>query len=123
MWILICTYAYFVITPIDFYIAAFFVGLVMGGIQSLSRSTYSKFIPDGTNDTTSFFSFYDVAEKIGIVIGMVIFGYVEATSGDMRFSVLALIAFFVVGFLALFFVPKNENSAVADRELEENSKR
>ena len=65
LWILICTYAYFVVTPNDFYIAAFFVGLVMGGIQSLSRSTYSKFIPSDTKDTTSFFSFYDVAEKVG----------------------------------------------------------
>jgi len=67
-WLIICIYAYFVITPVDFYIAAGCVGLVMGGIQALSRSTYSKFLPE-TTDTTSFFSFYDVAEKIGIVIG------------------------------------------------------
>ena len=76
LWILICTYAYFVVTPNDFYIAAFFVGLVMGGIQSLSRSTYSKFIPSDTKDTTSFFSFYDVAEEVGIVIGMLTYGYI-----------------------------------------------
>jgi UMF1 family MFS transporter len=93
-WILICTYAYFVITPNDFYIAAAFVGLVMGGIQSLSRSTYSKFIPEDTKDTTSFFSFYDVAEKIGIVIGM------------FTYAILFLILFFVIGLLLLLRVPK-----------------
>lgn len=106
LWILICTYAYFVITPIDFYIAAFFVGLVMGGIQSLSRSTYSKFIPDGTNDTTSFFSFYDVAEKIGIVIGMFTYGYIADVTGKIQNAILFLILFFVVGLLLLFRVPK-----------------
>lgn len=105
-WILICTYAYFVVTPNDFYIAAGFVGLVMGGIQSLSRSTYSKFIPDGTNDTTSFFSFYDVAEKIGIVIGMFTYGYIADVTGKIQNAILFLILFFVVGLLLLFRVPK-----------------
>ncbi len=106
LWILICTYAYFVITPNDFYIAAFFVGLVMGGIQSLSRSTYSKFIPEGTNDTTSFFSFYDVAEKIGIVIGMFTYGYIADVTGKIQNAILFLILFFVIGLLLLLRVPK-----------------
>ena len=106
LWILICTYAYFVITPIDFYIAAFFVGLVMGGIQSLSRSTYSKFIPEDTKDTTSFFSFYDVAEKIGIVIGMFTYGYIADVTGKIQNAILFLILFFVVGLLLLLRVPK-----------------
>lgn len=106
LWILICTYAYFVITPNDFYIAAFFVGLVMGGIQSLSRSTYSKFIPENTVDTTSFFSFYDVAEKIGIVIGMFTYGYIADVTGKIQNAILFLILFFVVGLLLLFRVPK-----------------
>ena len=70
----LCFYAYFIETPIQFYITASLVGFVMGGIQSLARSTYSKFLPE-TEDTTSYFSFYDVAEKIGIVIGMVIYGF------------------------------------------------
>ncbi|WP_372920401.1 MFS transporter, partial [Salegentibacter sp.] len=70
IWISICGYAYFIVSPQQFYVAAAAVGLVMGGIQSLSRSTYSKFLPDETKDTASYFSFYDVAEKIGIVIGM-----------------------------------------------------
>ncbi len=105
-WILICTYAYFVITPNDFYIAAAFVGLVMGGIQSLSRSTYSKFIPEDTKDTTSFFSFYDVAEKIGIVIGMFTYGYIADVTGKIQNAILFLILFFVVGLLLLLRVPK-----------------
>lgn len=107
LWILICTYAYFVITPNDFYIAAFFVGLVMGGIQSLSRSTYSKFIPAETKDTTSFFSFYDVAEKIGIVIGMLTYGYIADLTGKIQNAILFLILFFIVGLLLLLRVPKN----------------
>ena len=108
IWCICCLYAYyFVYDELNFYILAGFVGFVMGGTQALSRSTYSKYLPE-TKDTASFFSFYDITEKVGIVIGMVIFGYVEASSGDMRMSVLALIAFFVLGFIALFFIPKNE---------------
>lgn len=105
-WILICTYAYFVVSPNDFYIAAAFVGLVMGGIQSLSRSTYSKFIPEDAKDTTSFFSFYDVAEKIGIVIGMFTYGYIADVTGKIQNAILFLILFFVVGLLLLLRVPK-----------------
>jgi UMF1 family MFS transporter len=108
LWICICTYAYFVITPNDFYIAAFCVGLVMGGIQSLSRSTYSKLIPTDAKDTTSFFSFYDVAEKIGIVIGMLTYGYIADITGRIQNAILFLILFFIVGLLLLFRVPKNK---------------
>ena len=108
LWICICTYAYFVITPNDFYIAAFFVGLVMGGIQSLSRSTYSKLIPIDAKDTTSFFSFYDVAEKIGIVIGMLTYGYIADITGRIQNAILFLILFFIVGLLLLLRVPKNK---------------
>jgi len=74
-WVVLCIIAYFTKTPTQFYSVAGFVGLVMGGLQSLSRSTYSKLLPK-TFDTTSFFSFYDVTEKIGIVIGMICFGMV-----------------------------------------------
>ena len=77
IWMLVCIYAYFMQTPIQFYIAAGVVGMVMGGVQSLGRSTYSKYIPEDTKDSTSYFSFYDVAEKIGIVIGMLIFAVVR----------------------------------------------
>lgn len=102
LWILICIDAYFVITPVDFYIAAGLVGIVMGGIQSLSRSTYSKLIPQDVVDTTSFFSFYDVAEKVGIVIGMFTYGFIADVTGKMQNAILFLIVFFVIGFLLLY---------------------
>lgn len=105
IWIGICIYAYYVVNPYQFFIAASVVGLIMGGIQSLSRSTYSKFLPD-TEDTTSFFSFYDVAEKIGIVIGMGIFATVGVITGSMRNAILFLIVFFIIGVVLLFRVPK-----------------
>lgn len=109
IWIMICIYAYFVITPNDFYIAAGFVGMVMGGIQSLSRSTYSKFLPE-TEDTASFFSFYDVSEKIGIVIGMIVYGFIAQITGSMRASILAIIVFFIAGFILLLFVPRKKET-------------
>lgn len=105
IWMSLCVYAYFMETPIQFYIAASLVGLVMGGIQSLARSTYSKFLPD-TEDTTSYFSFFDVAEKIGIVIGMVIFATIDQITGSMRNAILFLFIFFLVGIVLLFRVPK-----------------
>lgn len=105
LWIAICIYAYFVITPNDFYIAAGCVGMVMGGIQALSRSTYSKFIPE-TTDTASFFSFYDVAEKIGIVIGTFMYGFVAQYTGSMRNAIIFLGIFFLVGMLLLTKVEK-----------------
>jgi UMF1 family MFS transporter len=80
----------------------------MGGIQSLSRSTYSKLIPTDAKDTTSFFSFYDVAEKIGIVIGMLTYGYIADITGRIQNAILFLIIFFIVGLLLLFRVPKNK---------------
>ena len=98
IWMALCVYAYFMYTPVQFYIAAGTVGMVMGGIQSLARSTYSKFLPD-TEDTTSFFSIYDVAEKVGIVIGMLMFGYIDQITGSMRNSILFLVIFFIVGLL------------------------
>ncbi|MEM7379873.1 MAG: MFS transporter [Bacteroidota bacterium] len=103
LWVLICIYAYFLITPMDFYIAAGCVGLVMGGIQALSRSTYSKFLPE-TTDTTSFFSFYDVAEKIGIIIGTFLYGFVTQLTGSMRNATIFLGLFFLCGVILLFRV-------------------
>ncbi|WP_190808332.1 MFS transporter [Flagellimonas sp. S3867] len=107
-WILLCVYAYFLQTPMDFYIAAGLVGIVMGGIQALSRSTYSKFLPE-TTDTTSFFSFYDVAEKIGIVIGTFLYGAVAQLTGSMRDSTIFLGLFFLIGALLLLRVNKTKN--------------
>ena len=109
LWILICIYAYFVITPTDFYIAAGCVGLVMGGIQALSRSTYSKFLPE-TLDTASFFSFYDVSEKIGIIIGTLIYGIIAQTTGSMRYATIFLGLFFLVGAFLLTKVNRGEET-------------
>lgn len=100
VWIAICIAAYFTYTAVQFYALAGVVGLVMGGIQSLSRSTYSKLMPE-TKDTASFFSFYDVTEKLAIVIGIFSFGALEELSGNMRNSILLLILFFLVGWVLL----------------------
>jgi UMF1 family MFS transporter len=110
IWILICGFAYFITTPTHFYITAASVGLVMGGIQALSRSTYSKLIPENTEDTASYFSFYDVSEKIGIVIGMFLYGFIASITGSMRYSILFLITFFVIGLIILSTIKTNKIS-------------
>ncbi|MBK8088406.1 MAG: MFS transporter [Chitinophagaceae bacterium] len=105
IWVLLCYVGYLIPKGgvYQFYGLAACVGFVMGGIQSLSRSTYAKLMPE-TKDTTSFFSFYDVTEKIAIVIGMFSFGYItELFNGSQRNSVLALMTFFVIGFFLLFY--------------------
>lgn len=108
IWAIICVVAYaFVYTPTHFYLIAAAIGFVMGGVQSLSRSTYSKLLPADTEDHTSYFSFYDVLEKMGIVIGTFFFGFIEGMF-SIRESVLMLIVFFVIGFLLLLRVPKTE---------------
>lgn len=101
-WTLICVYAYTITDALGFLIAAFFIGIVMGGSQSLARSTYSKMLPDDTTDHTSFFSFYDVMEKMATVAGTFSFGAIEALTGSMRFSVLAITVFFVISLFFLF---------------------
>ncbi len=108
IWAIICICAFFVTEPIHFYTTAAFVGLVMGGIQALSRSTYSKYLPE-TDDTTSFFSFYDVTEKIGIVVGMAIYGIIDQITGSMRNSIVFLALFFIVGFVLLLYVPSTKS--------------
>ncbi|MBS1650974.1 MAG: MFS transporter [Bacteroidetes bacterium] len=101
IWIFICTFTYAVVkTPSQFYIVAFLVGFVMGGIQSLSRSTYSKYLP-ASEDNASFFSFYDVIEKLGMVMGTVLFSLISEVVGGMRQSILSLIIFFIIGFITL----------------------
>jgi UMF1 family MFS transporter len=109
LWIVLCVIGY--LLPRDgiyeFYALATLVGFVMGGIQSLSRSTYAKLMPE-TRDTTSFFSFYDVTEKIAIVIGMSSFGYINELSGSQRNSVLALVVFFAIGLLLLAYAMKSQ---------------
>ncbi|HCD88650.1 MAG TPA: MFS transporter, partial [Algoriphagus sp.] len=90
IWTGICAAAYYVYTVYEFFALAFVVGMVMGGIQSLSRSTYSKLIPRNTTDHASFFSFYDVTEKMAIVLGTFSYGVIEQLTGNMRNSALSL---------------------------------
>jgi UMF1 family MFS transporter len=108
VWIAICATAYFTHTATQFYLLAVLVGLVMGGIQSLSRSTYSKLMPE-TRDTASFFSFYDVTEKMAIVIGMFSFGFIEHMTGNMRNAIFALAGFFLLGLIFLFRTQTKQN--------------
>lgn len=112
IWIGICLFAYFVRTAMQFYLLATCVGLVMGGIQSLSRSTYSKLIPP-TKDTASFFSFYDVCDKVGTVIGTLSFGLVGEAFGGLRNAVLALMIYFVIGLVLLWFVHAKRKTVFA----------
>lgn len=110
IWIVVCISAYYIQTENQFFVLAAVVGLIMGGIQSLSRSTFSKFIPDNTPDTASFFSFYDVTEKLAIVAGLFSFGMIEEITGNMRNSTLALGLFFIIGLIVLFAVLKKQSN-------------
>ncbi|QDH77572.1 MFS transporter [Echinicola soli] len=104
IWIGICMSAYFVTSEYEFYGLAFVVGLVMGGIQAISRSSYSKLIPENTGDNASYFSFYDVTEKMAIVFGTFSYGIIEKFTGSMRDSSLVLGVFFIIGMLFLLRV-------------------
>jgi UMF1 family MFS transporter len=110
-WAILCSLCYFIVTPVQFYIMATLVGFVMGGIQALSRSTYSKLLPE-TEDTASFFSFYDVTEKIGIVIGMCVYGIVDQITGSPRLAIVILTLFFIIGIILLNRVPKERGFKV-----------
>jgi len=101
IWLLICGIAYFANTKMIFYIMAALTGLVVGGVQSVSRSSYSKMLPSTDEDVTSYFSFYDVLYKTSIVSGTFLFGLVDAITGNMRYSVLVLAGFFVVGIIII----------------------
>lgn len=112
LWILLCIVAYFL--PVggiyEFYALGVAVGFIMGGIQSLSRSTHAKLMPD-TKDTVSYFSFYDVTEKMAAVVGIFSFGLITELTGSQRNSVLALTVFFVTGLLLLFYANAAKNKA------------
>jgi UMF1 family MFS transporter len=103
IWIFACTYAYFVYTVNQFYMLAFIVGLVMGGIQSISRSTYSKLIPTNSIDKTSYYSFYDVVEKSSLILGSFSYGLIEQITGSMRNGIIALVVYFIIGLLFLLY--------------------
>ncbi len=108
LWIGICVGAYYTYTAMEFYILAACVGLVMGGIQSLSRATYSKLMPEDTEDNASYFSFYDVVEKLSIVLGTLAYGLATQLTGNMRASVLVVGVFFILGGLLLLRIPSRK---------------
>jgi UMF1 family MFS transporter len=109
IWIFICVASSFLNDKIAFFGLAGLLGFVMGGVQSISRSTYSKLIPENTKDTASFFSFYDITEKLAIVIGTATYASIEATTGNMRNSMLFMSLFFVGGFVVLQFAKLKKN--------------
>jgi len=104
IWIGVCVGAYYIQTEYQFYGLAFVVGMIMGGIQSLSRATYSKLIPEDTADHASYFSFYDVTYNLSIVFGTFSYGLIDHITGSMRYSALALAIFFVIGISVLLLV-------------------
>ncbi len=104
IWCAVCIGAYLTTNEYQFYLLATVVGLIMGGIQSLSRATYSKLIPDDTHDNTSYFSFYDVTYNVSIVIGTFSYGLIDQITGSMRNSALFLTTYFIVGMVLLLTV-------------------
>ena len=111
LWGATCAFAYSAVNGVTmFFIAAGMIGFMMGGTQSVNRSTYTKMLPD-TDDTASYFSFYEVLEKLGVVIGMFSWGYIEGLTGSMRNSILVLIGFFVVALITLFAIPQKRQFA------------
>lgn len=110
-WIIVCVWAFYIKGSNGFMGAAVFIGLIMGGTQALARSTYSKMIPE-TTDHTTFFSFYDVMEKLATVAGTFSFGLIESITGSMRYSVLAISFFFVI---SLFFMLVAQRKSHADK--------
>jgi UMF1 family MFS transporter len=111
-WTLICYGAYFITNATGFIVAAFFIGLVMGGSQALARSTYSKMLPE-TTDHTSFFSFYDVMEKVATAAGTFSFGIIEAITGSMRYSVIAIGVFFLIGLIFMLLLLKRKTAPIS----------
>lgn len=108
IWIVVCIAGYFVYTRNEFYILATGIGLVMGGIQSLSRSTYAKLLPENTPDTASYFSFYDVCDRLSTVFGTFMFGLVNQLTGSMRYSLLVLTVIFAIGGAILYTIPSKK---------------
>jgi UMF1 family MFS transporter len=119
IWCGVCVGAYFITTEYEFYALAAVVGMIMGGIQSLSRATYSKLMPEGTHDNASYFSFYDVMYNLSIVVGTFSYGFINHITGSMRNSALFLTVYFVVGIVLLLAVSSEDirkgNRSSADR--------
>jgi UMF1 family MFS transporter len=120
IWTVLCLLVFFITNTPQFFAAAVVVGAVMGGVQSISRATYSKYLPEGITDTAAFFSFYDVTEKSSIVVGLLCFSAVEEfTTGGMRGATLALDFFFAIGLIlmiSLLFAEKKHKSQLPASE-------
>ncbi len=101
IWIAICICAYFTHTKVVFFGVAFFVGLVLGGIQSTSRAGYSKLLKKGEDDLSSYFSFYDVLFYLSVVFGTFAFGFIDTLTNNLRYSVLILASFFIIALCVL----------------------
>jgi UMF1 family MFS transporter len=119
IWIGVCIAAYFITTESEFYALAVIVGLVMGGIQSLSRATYAKLIPRDTIDHASYFSFYDVTFYLSVVFGTFSYGLINQLTGSMRFSALGLAVYFIIGMA--FLISMRSKNIVRSQELPVNS--
>lgn len=126
LWIVVCIWAYFLNksnpnVEYHFYSVAGLVGLVMGGLQAMSRSTYSRLLPENSMDNTTYFSFYDVLEKLAIMIGAFIFSFIIdnytgireffaqidvalPSASGMRFAAFFMALFFLLGLILIRFV-------------------
>jgi UMF1 family MFS transporter len=113
LWVMICGMAYF-IDQTGFYVLACIIGLVMGGMQSLSRSTYAKLIPLNTTDRVSYFGFYEITDKLGIVLGTFTFGFIGQWLGSVRYSIVALAVYFAIGLFFLLLIPSRKSYHIAE---------
>ena len=134
LWVVVCVWAYFLNkanlnVEYHFYAVAGLVGLVMGGLQAMSRSTYSRLLPENSMDNTTYFSFYDVLEKIAIMIGAFIFSFIIdnydnirvfftqidielPTASGMRFAAFFMGVFFLIGLVLIRFVKIKVNDKI-----------
>ncbi|MEK7434911.1 MAG: MFS transporter [Cyanobacteriota bacterium] len=106
-WTFICMAGYFIQTPTHFYILACSVGMIMGGVQALSRATFSLFVPDA-GENAAFFSFYSIVDKIAIILGLLSYGLINQVTHNLRTSILFLIVYFVIALALIFSIRKEK---------------
>ncbi len=110
IWTMVCVTAFYIQTAKEYYVLACCVGFIMGGVQALSRATYSSFLPD-TGDNASFFSFYSITDKFAIILGLLVYGFINQITGNMRQSILFLIVLFIIGGIQLILLERKHNHA------------
>lgn len=111
VYIAVTVWAVFMTREVEFYALAVSIGLVQGGVQSLSRSFYTRIIP--RNKSAEFFGFYNMLGKFAAVIGPVLVGWIGAVFGDPRIGILSIPALFLSGGALLYFVNEEEGSGMA----------